>query len=187
MPAIVILTRPLKHNPHIAKFREGWRGGLPETPCGYDSKVSETAIQRKWIPKIVEKYGVQTVADIGAGDLNWIKLMEWDVEYQAYDLIPRHESVSRLDITMEVPPCVDLIMCLWVFNHMHPRQVIAALDNIKASGSKYLMFTTSPRWAEYLPVEIDLPRVERVDLKIENMSKAVQGQIYIDLVDLKAL
>ena len=28
------------------------------------------------IPQIIEKYGIRSIADIGAGDLNWIKTMD---------------------------------------------------------------------------------------------------------------
>ena len=71
-------------------YQTGGKGGLPETPCGFGSRLSETKAQRQWIPEIIGKYGIKTIADIGAGDLNWITHMNMGgVEYAAYDLVPR--------------------------------------------------------------------------------------------------
>ena len=52
-----------------AKYRKGWTGGLPETKCGNGSRMRTTKIQRAWIPEIVKKYNIKSVADVGAGDL----------------------------------------------------------------------------------------------------------------------
>jgi len=148
----------------VAKFERGWLGGLPETPCGHGSKVEVTKEQRVWIPEITEKYGIRTVADIGAGDLNWIKLMKWDVEYTAYDLVQRHESVINFDLIQDTPPAVDMILCLWVLNHLPFESCKVALANIKASGSKYLMMTDRPIWHNEQPDEIRMPFIEELKL-----------------------
>jgi len=142
------------------KFRQGWTSGLPETPCGYGSKMSTTKRQREWLPGIVSQYGIKTVADVGAGDLNWIKHVNWDVEYTAYDLIPRSEDVTEFDLVNEVPPKVDAILCLWVLNHLPKEQCRKALDNIKASGSKYLIMTDRPRWHDEQPEELHMDALE---------------------------
>lgn len=147
-----------------AKYVKGWTGGLPETPCGYGSKLSATKKQREWIPTILEKYDIQSIADIGAGDLNWIKHVELgDIEYQAYDLVPRLPEVRTFDLIQQIPPKVDLIMCLWVLNHMpfdHCRQ---ALKNIKKSGAKYLMMTDVERYRKDQPPEIEMDYLEILD------------------------
>ena len=126
----------------IGKYRAGWLSGLPETPCGLGSTLSETEKQREWIPRIFRKYGIRTVADIGAGDLNWISHMDMDgITYQPYDLVPRNPQVEQFDILTQVPPKSDMIMCLWVLNHFPMNHCRQALENIKASGSKYLLMT----------------------------------------------
>lgn len=152
----------------VRKFERGWTSGLPETQCGHGSKVGVTQEQRQWIPEIAEKYGVRTVADIGAGDLNWIRLMKWDVEYTAYDLVPRHESVVKFDLIAEIPPKVDMILCLWVLNHLPPDSSRQAIKNLKASGSKYLMMTDRPIWHCDQPEEIQMPYIEELVLNHKN-------------------
>lgn len=122
-----------------------WRSGLPETPCGKGSKLSETGPLRAWLPKIVERYQIRTVADVGAGDMNWIRHVEWDVEYQAYDVRPRDRSVKKFDVCRDVLPKTDLILLIAVLQHLRIDEANAALDRIKESGSRYLLMTYSSR------------------------------------------
>ena len=146
------------------KFKKGWTGGLPETPCGFGSKMSSTQAQRDWLPSLVKKYGIKTVADIGAGDLNWIPHVKWDVEYTPYDLIPRHESVTRLNILEEVAPKVDMLMCLWVLNHMPFEQARLAFQNLRESGSKYLLMTHRKKWELEQPEELNQDYIDMIVL-----------------------
>lgn len=144
------------------KYKKGWKGGLPETPCGAGSTLAATKEQSIWIPKMIRKYKIKTIADIGAGDLNWIKHIKmpksWD--YKAYDLVPRHPDVIQFDLLREVPPQVDLLMVLWVLNHFEYDHCLMALQNIKASGAKYLMMTHRPIWAHEQPPEIKMEALE---------------------------
>ena len=147
-----------------AKYEKGWTGGLPETPCGYGSKLKSTKKQRAWMPGIFEKYNIQSIADIGAGDLNWIKHIDLgDIEYQAYDLVPRHSEVKYFDLLKTVPPKVDLIMCLWVLNHMPVEHCRQAIKNLKKSGAKYLMMTDVERYHKDQPPEIQMDYIEVLD------------------------
>jgi len=149
----------------VSKYQVGWKGGLPETPCGSGSRLSNTARQREWIPHLFRKYTIGTVADIGAGDLNWIGHMDMDgVDYTAYDLVPRHPSVQAFDLVQDVPPQVDMIMCLWVLNHFPLEHCRRALANIRASGSKYLLMTDRPIWHDEQPPEIQMPYIEELPL-----------------------
>jgi hypothetical protein len=138
-----------------ALFQKGWTGGLPETPCGFGSKLEATTAQREWLPRMVTKYAVRSIADIGAGDLNWISRVRWPlgVSYRALDLVPRHPQVEPFDLVRQVPPAADLLLCLWVLNHLPPDDCRAALANIRASGSRYLAATDRPRWHAEQPPE----------------------------------
>ncbi len=101
------------------RMRKGWRGGLGDgTVCGRGStmRCSQNAIE--WLPEVCEDYKIRTVNDAGAGDLHWIKRVQWNVQYRAFDLIPRHPSVRELDITTEDMPPADAILCRFVLNHL---------------------------------------------------------------------
>ena len=147
----------------VKKYQKGWTGGLPETPCGSGSRLKDTAKQREWLPEIIEKYDIKTIADIGAGDLNWMAKTDLrGAEYTAYDLVPRHDSVKPFDLVQEIPPKVDLILCLWVLNHFPRDHCKQAIKNLKASGAKYLMMTDRPKWHSDQPEEIQMEAIESI-------------------------
>ena len=141
------------------KYKKGWHGGLPETPCGYGSKFRQTAIQRKWIPEMVSKYGIKSIADIGAGDLNW--MIDLGCKYTAYDLIPRKPEVIEFNLLTDLLPDADCLMVLWVINHFPPAEQQAAMDNLKASKARYLLMT----WDKRMEPCTKLPYVEKVILR----------------------
>jgi len=143
------------------KYSKGWSGGLPETPCGFGSKVSETKIQREWLPRMAEKYQVRSVVDIGAGDLNWIQHVQWDVDYIGLDLVPRHPSVRAFDVRTEVPPQADLALCLWLLNHLPEPDALQALRNIRTAGCRWLAYT----WWPGMLRSMDLGFDERVAIR----------------------
>lgn len=122
-------------------YKKGWQSGLPETPCGSGSKLSETKAQRKWIPQMVEKYGIKSIADIGAGDLNWASRTAFGCEYTPYDLIPRAQGVIKFDLLTDKLPHADCFMVLWVTNHMTGEQAQHATHRILHSRARYLLTT----------------------------------------------
>lgn len=128
-----------------AKYRRGWTGGLPETPCGYGSRLRTTRFQREWIPEMVAKYGILDIADIGAGDLNWIQKTELGCAYRAFDLVPRHKSVQRLDLLTDELPEADCLMVLWVINHLPPAMQEIAINKLKNANARFLMMTYDKR------------------------------------------
>jgi hypothetical protein len=158
-----------------AKYREGWRGGRPETECGIGSTLAETETQRRWIPEIIRQYGIKSVADIGAGDLNWISKIDIGCDYYPLDLVPRHPDVKQFDIVASVPPTVEMVMCLWVLNHFPEDAAKQAYANIMASGCKYFMLTWESRLHDFL----DLPAIESVVIRKRDDER---GNVEIRLV-----
>lgn len=127
--------------------------------------MAETKEQRKLIPKLIERYNIKTIADIGAGDMNWITHTDLrGASYAAFDLVPRKPEVTEFDITSQIPGKYDLIICLWVLNHLPFEDCKNALANIMASGSKYLLMTDRPIWRHEQPKEIQMPFVEELKL-----------------------
>lgn len=125
-----------------------WSSGLPETICGMGSTMTATKAQRKWIPELVVRHNIKSIADIGAGDMNWMRRVNLpsDVEYTPYDIRPHGTMVVEMDITKEIPPRVDLIMCIWVLNHLGVDDCATALDNIRKSGSKYILISDKKKY-----------------------------------------
>lgn len=136
------------------QYERGWTGGLPETPCGSGSKLSNTVKQRQWLADVVSRYDISSVVDVGAGDLNWIGKVGWDVDYTPLDLVPRHPDVRKFDIVAEVPPAADAVMMLWVLNHFPEDNARAALDNVRASGATWFIHTWDSRLWPFLDLEV---------------------------------
>lgn len=132
------------------KYRQGWKGGLPETECGSGSKLENTYIQRGWIPAMVVKYGIKSIADIGAGDLNWIKQTDLGCEYQGYDLIPRHPEVKEFNLLEHEMPPADCYLCLWVLNHFPKEQALQGIRKLRNGGNRYLIMQYERRMPEFL-------------------------------------
>jgi hypothetical protein len=122
------------------RMANGWRMGKPFTICGNGSTLEATANIRRWLPDLVKRYGIESVVDAGAGDMAWLPYMKWDVAYQPFDLIPRHPDVAQIDITTELLPRADAILCRMVLNHLQER-LDQTVDLLKAGGSRYLIAT----------------------------------------------
>lgn len=137
------------------KMRLGWRSHGHETDCGQGSEYGMTVAVRNLLPIICGDYNIQSVLDAGAGDLNWMSLVKWPngVSFRAFDLVPRHPDVEEFDITTQIPPKVDLIICRHVLNHLSVRHAVAAVNNFGDSRSRYLLVTTCENqtayWAEH--------------------------------------
>lgn len=142
------------------RMANGWRAGRPFTVCGNGSLPDATAVIRGWLPNACVRYGIETVCDAGAGDLKWMTGIAWDVDYRAFDLIPRHPSVRQLDITSEPLPACDAILCRFVLNHLDEERVALALGLFRRSA-RYLLATQFN--GEDLPQRS--PQFTRLDLR----------------------
>ena len=123
------------------RMKNGWRGGKADgTICGQGSTLENTRSISHWLPMVVQSYPIGSVCDAGAGDLHWIDLVRWDVDYKPFDLIPRSKKVKKLDITTEALPKCDAILCRMVLNHLDDERVTMALDLFRQSAD-YLIAT----------------------------------------------
>ena len=150
-----------------AKYHRGWSSGLPETKCGYGSKFRQTVFQRQWIPDMVAKHGIRSIADLGAGDLNWSARTAFGCTYTPYDLIPRAHGVEKLDILTDELPAADCLMVLWVLNHFPPEMQEIAIRKLQETNARFLMMT----WDNKMEPCADLVYVEK-----EVLRKAVDGR-----------
>lgn len=145
----------------VRKYQKGWQSGLPETACGYGSRVATTIAQRQAIPDWVSKYGIKSVADIGAGDLNWIKLIDIGCRYTPFDLVPRHPEVKQFNLLQDRMPQADCFMVVWVLNHFPEEQAGIAMSKLMGTKARYLIHTFDPRQ----PSCTDIPFIEEVEIR----------------------
>lgn len=133
----------------LRKVQHGWKSA--ETLCGSGSEVAATIAIRAQLPEIMRGYGFQTIADVGAGDMNWMRhvALPAGVGYSGYDLHPRNLAVKKHDITKApLPGRVDLILCRHVLNHMSIRMTEDAVKNMSETTG-YLLITNCDNQQDY--------------------------------------
>ena len=103
---------------------------------------------------------IKTLLDIPCGDGNWISQANLDVQLDAYigaDIVQELVDLnaarwkgklncrfSRLNLTRDPLPRVDLVLCRDGLVHFSNALAAQALKNVKNSGSRYLLATTFP-------------------------------------------
>lgn len=127
----------------------------PETVSGDSSTQAQTEALRKAIPELIKEYRIKSMLDIPCGDFNWMQETELKADYTGADIVdslveinsklyPDAGKFVQLDICQDQLPKADLIFCRDCLVHLANSKVIKALENIKQSGSKYLLVTTFP-------------------------------------------
>ncbi len=127
----------------------------PESKSGKGSNLANTLKIREEIPKLFKELKIRSILDIPCGDFNWQKEMDLGfIDYTGMDIVK--ELVTRnqkeysdenrrfihLDITKDLLPKFDLILCRDLFIHLSHSEIKDALLNIKKSQSKYLLSTS---------------------------------------------
>ena len=138
--------------------RKAWGGS--ESQSGRGSSLAETAVIREALPTLVTELGVRTILDIPCGDGHWISQVMMNLErYIGADIVPdlladcraRWPAATRtatefvhLNVIADHLPCVDLIFCRECIVHFSFADAFSAFENMRASGSRYLLTTTYP-------------------------------------------
>lgn len=150
-----------------------WNGGLPgqaereftrayanqtwgngQSCSGEGSSEKATVSIRACLPAVWKTYGVRSVLDLPCGDFCWMKLVDLNgIQYIGADLVASLVEHNRkaygldfrhLDLLSSELPQADLVLCRDCLGHLSLADSLQALDNIRQSGSRYLMATTFP-------------------------------------------
>jgi hypothetical protein len=121
---------------------------------GPGSNLVQTEVIRKVLPILIEEIGCQSILDVPCGDFFWMKLINLKIQYIGGDIVSelidknqkqygnnRRKFIS-IDITKNILPKADLVLCRDCLVHLSNDHAISALKNIKESGSTYLLTTT---------------------------------------------
>ncbi|MBF0176721.1 MAG: hypothetical protein HQL63_07730 [Magnetococcales bacterium] len=133
-----------------------WASG--ETRSGPGSAPRVTATLRDSLTTLWRELSVRTVVDAGCGDLLWLEAITVDLGlYLGFDLVEalvvnnrvfygarKNHFFNTADITRDVLPQGDLLLCRNTLTHLSNSLVQAALAHFWASGSRYLLATTFP-------------------------------------------
>jgi SAM-dependent methyltransferase len=130
-----------------------WRGRESVSGVGSDPEHTGAIVAR--LPALFAEFGITSVLDIPCGDFAWMQRVPLaGIDYLGADIVaPLIQSNSqqyarkgvafqRLDLIQDALPCADLIICRDCLVHLSFADARAALGNIIASGSRYLLSTT---------------------------------------------
>jgi SAM-dependent methyltransferase len=128
-----------------------------ESVSGGGSTLEKTTKIRTELPDILRKYNINSMLDIPCGDFNWMKEVNLPIKkYIGADIVDELIAYCNikysdtqiefkvLDLINDNLPKVDLIFCKDCLVHLPFKDGIKAIENIKKSGSKYLMTTNYP-------------------------------------------
>lgn len=124
-----------------------------ESVSGTGSEIKVTGLIRESLPGLLENYEIKSMLDLPCGDFNWMKEVNLDgIEYTGADIVPKliednkvkypNFNFEVMDVITSELPKVDLIMVRDCLVHLTNDNVKKALNNIKKSGSKYLLTTS---------------------------------------------
>jgi hypothetical protein len=146
-----------EHKTHSQVFTEIFQNkywGDEESLSGVGSTASETKNISAELPKLFREFNIQSMLDIPCGDFYWMRKVDLSgVQYTGADIVEalveqnnakyKRENVSfkHLDLVSSPLPKVDLIFTRDCLVHLSEDLVKGAIENIKKSGSKYLLTT----------------------------------------------
>jgi SAM-dependent methyltransferase len=134
------------------------RWSSEESVSGQGSELAATEALRAALPPLFRELKIERVLDAPCGDFNWMRhvLAEAPVHYVGMDivrdLVDRNNELYgsqtvefRHGNIMTGPvPEADLIICRDCFIHLSFRDTARAIENFKASKSRYLLANSYP-------------------------------------------
>ncbi|MFU8818001.1 MAG: class I SAM-dependent methyltransferase [Pseudomonadales bacterium] len=137
--------------------------GDPESVSGKGSNLAQTRNLRAELPALLQRLEVKTLLDAPCGDFHWMQHTPLAVdEYIGADIVPAlvdanqtaHAAPGRrfvcLDLATDPLPAVDAILCRDCLVHLDLTTMARVIDNIRASGSTYLLTTSHRRQQGYV-------------------------------------
>jgi hypothetical protein len=128
-----------------------------ESVSGIGSTLTQSKTIIEEIPKVIKELKVKTIFDIPCGDFNWFK--EINLSDNIYlggdiveDIINRNNQKYKksnigfvhFNLLEDITKTMDLVFCRDCLVHFSLSDIYKALENIKKSGSTYIMTTTFP-------------------------------------------
>ncbi|HEY3026617.1 MAG TPA: class I SAM-dependent methyltransferase [Pyrinomonadaceae bacterium] len=139
--------------------RRVWGDG--ESVSGPGSSVARTSVFRDEVAALLKGIKAERLLDAACGDFNWLKEIRLDSVYYTgvdivTDIVLRNQQAYgnstrtfvNLDITRDVLPRADVILCRDTLVHFSVADIVAAIQNFKKSGSSYLLTTTFTSFGE---------------------------------------
>lgn len=143
-----------------------WKG--KESLSGPGSDYEQTKYLIPEISNLIKSLDIKTILDIPCGDFNWMKKIDLsNVKYTGGDIVEelinknkktygsKNISFFVIDIVNNSLQKSDLVIVRDCFVHLPNNDVMKAINNIKDSGSKYLL-TTNFTWESVMKNNYDI-------------------------------
>ena len=120
---------------------------------GYGSELENTEPVRRHLLDLLGSLNTRSLLDIGCGDFTWMKEVAFPYKYIGVDIVPgiiqrnkalyssEQRSFLVMDATRDPLPPADAILCREVLFHLSFSDIWCLLENIRRSGSSFLIAT----------------------------------------------
>jgi hypothetical protein len=128
-----------------------------ESVSGPGSTLARTAAIRQQLPDIIAALGIASLLDAPCGDCNWMRHTPVALKrYVGADIVPALIAENRrrdggrrrrfivADITRDVLPRCDAVLCRDCLIHLSFADIARALHCFCRSGARYLLVTNHP-------------------------------------------
>jgi SAM-dependent methyltransferase len=134
-----------------------WLNGRPSgSLSGCESELENTETVQQHIAKLLKSLKTRSLLDIGCGDFTWMKEVAFPYRYIGVDVVhdvietndtlyrSEQRSIQVMDATPDPIPQADTILCREVLFHLSFRDIWCLVENIRRSGSSFLIATNDP-------------------------------------------
>ncbi|MGE0751684.1 MAG: methyltransferase domain-containing protein [Variibacter sp.] len=134
-------------------WTNGWQ--CAESVSGPGSTIATTLRFREEFERLLRDLKVRSLLDAPCGDFNWLSHFDLDIDrYIGIDIVPTLISANRKrfgtpnrtfvhgDIVCQDLPAADLILCRDCLGHLSNAEAVAALQNFRRTGSRWLLATS---------------------------------------------
>lgn len=141
----------------FAGYARNNKWGDAESLSGKGSNLAATVELRALLPPLLRDLGAASLLDVPCGDFYWMQQVDMTgIRYLGGDIVPdliaanraRHArdgvAFQEIDLIEGPVPQADVVFVRDCLVHMSNTHAAAALRNIAASGSTWLLTTTFP-------------------------------------------
>lgn len=127
-----------------------------DSRSGLGSELKATAGVREHLPRLLEAIGAASLLDLPCGDFGWLSTVPLDLDYTGGDIVADLVASNErrfggggsrrrflgLDLTADPLPHADVVLCRDCLVHLSFGHIRLAFDNLRRSGSTWLLTTT---------------------------------------------
>lgn len=157
-----------------------------ESASGTGSDLTQTVVLIEELNALLKDKNIKSMLDIPCGDFNWMQRVDLEgINYIGADIVQELIDKTRqkyetknihfkvLNLISDPLPKCDLVFVRDCLVHLSFHNIYSSLENIKSSGSKYLLTTTFPNHAENVNIPTGQWRAINLELPPFNFPKPI--------------